>query len=117
MQLPILAMMARRLLCSPATSAPVERLFSAAGLVLTKKRARLDDEVASALIVLHGSWDSVEAICKRMEKEKHPGFIGQWDKIACPPNAAEIRTASAKRAKLSSPVAVALLPPPTIERV
>ena len=49
--------MARRYLCVPATSAPSERLFSAAGLTIAKDRASLNPETADALIFLHDAWD------------------------------------------------------------
>ena len=38
---PVLCRMARRLLAIPASSAEVERIFSQAGLIISKKRARL----------------------------------------------------------------------------
>ena len=50
---PNLAQLARRYLAMPATSAPVERLFSVAGLVATAKRNRLDPSTVSLLVFLH----------------------------------------------------------------
>jgi hypothetical protein len=44
-------------LCIPATSAPSERLFSTAGLTVSKKRARLNGGNAAALIFLHENLD------------------------------------------------------------
>ena len=43
----------RRYLAMPATSAPVERLFSVAGLVATAKRSRLAPSTVSLLVFLH----------------------------------------------------------------
>ena len=57
----------RAYLAIPATSAPVERLFSVAGNVISAKRARLTDGAASDLIVLHQSWATCAA--------KLPGFV------------------------------------------
>lgn len=49
---PIIAKIARRTLCIPATSAPSERAFSVAGLTISKMRSRLNPETASCLIFL-----------------------------------------------------------------
>ena len=49
---PIIAKVARRTLCIPATSAPSERAFSVAGLTISKLRSRLKPENASCLIFL-----------------------------------------------------------------
>ena len=54
--LPILAELARRVLCTPATSAPSERLFSHAGLTIANDRASLLPENAANLIYLHDAW-------------------------------------------------------------
>ena len=50
---PLLARVARRALCVPASSASSERLFSVASQVITTKRARLTCKNASLLISLH----------------------------------------------------------------
>ena len=52
----------RRVLCIPATSAPSERVFSAAGLTIANRRASLNAENAAALIFLHDSWGVVEKL-------------------------------------------------------
>ena len=53
--LPLLASLAKKYLCVPATSVPVERLFTKAGGVVTKQRSRLTPENSNALISL-ASW-------------------------------------------------------------
>ncbi|XP_061578913.1 E3 SUMO-protein ligase ZBED1-like [Cololabis saira] len=50
---PTLAELARSLLCIPATSTPSERLFSAAGNIVSKKRASLTPEHVDMLTFLH----------------------------------------------------------------
>jgi hypothetical protein len=54
---PTLLLLVKRLLCIPATSAPSERVFSAAGLTISKDRASLLPEHASDMIFLKKSWD------------------------------------------------------------
>jgi zinc finger BED domain-containing protein 1 (E3 SUMO-protein ligase ZBED1) len=49
---PKLACLARAILQIPATSAPVERLFSTAGVVVNKKRNRLSPQLAGDIIFL-----------------------------------------------------------------
>lgn len=50
---PKLAALVRRVLCSPATSVPSERVFSTAGGTVTKLRAALDSESIDKLIFLN----------------------------------------------------------------
>ena len=63
---PNIARLARRILCIPATSAPVERVFSTAGNTITKKRSRLACEKAGDIIFLHDSWKKVEEYSKEI---------------------------------------------------
>lgn len=52
LQFPLLSALARRVLCIPATSASSERIFSEAGLVVSKKRTNLRSDNVKELIFL-----------------------------------------------------------------
>ena len=49
--------LARFVLCTPATLTPAERMFSAAGNIVTKKRASLLPSNVDALIFLNKNWE------------------------------------------------------------
>ena len=51
----LFALLARRILCIPSTSALSERVFSTAGHTITKLRASLNSASAANQIFLHGS--------------------------------------------------------------
>jgi len=53
---PLISKVARKFLCSPATSASSERVFSVAGRVIEKRRNRLTGSNAENLIFLHENW-------------------------------------------------------------
>ena len=59
---PIISHLARKILFIPATSAPVERLFSNAGLTIANDRTSLLPENAANLIFLHDAWPVVDEI-------------------------------------------------------
>lgn len=50
---PRLSSLAKKYLCVPASSVPAERVFSLAGQIVSKKRARLDPENVDTLIFLN----------------------------------------------------------------
>ena len=52
-----IADLARIVLAAPASSAPVERVFSEASLIMSKRRKRTDPENLSLLLFLHNGWD------------------------------------------------------------
>jgi len=58
--------MARRFLAIPATSAPIERVFSIGGNIITKSRNRLSPETVKKLVLLK-SW----SIKEMMELEEN----------------------------------------------
>ena len=65
---PILSKVARRILCVPATSAPVERLFSYAGLTISNNRNRLLPENAEEIIFLRVAWKKVAELLSKKRK-------------------------------------------------
>jgi hAT family C-terminal dimerisation region len=68
---PLLAELARRLLCIPATSAPSERIVSYAGLTISKKRAALSGDNAAMLVFLRETWTVVEDYNERKRRRLH----------------------------------------------
>lgn len=57
-------------------SAPVERLFSIAGLVISEKRSRLKSSTAEDLISLRNSWTTIS----NLEKSDPASFVGKRKK-------------------------------------
>ena len=57
---PYLAKLSIRYLAIPATSAPSERVFSTAGLTISKDRASLESSRANELVFLHDSCPALE---------------------------------------------------------
>lgn len=66
---PYLSVLARRYLCIPATSAPSERVFSAAGLTIAKTRASIHPDNAADLIFLHNSWEYADKFNAKRKAE------------------------------------------------
>ena len=54
-----LSKMAKRILAIPATSAPVERIFSHMGNIITQKRANLNPNNARNVLLLKDTWPHV----------------------------------------------------------
>lgn len=52
-EMPLLAGVARQLLCIPATSVPSERVFSASGNIVTPLRKKLNPDKVNKLTFLH----------------------------------------------------------------
>jgi len=66
MDFPTLAILARRYLAIPASSAPSESIFSIAGDIITKKRNRLSDESFRLILVLK-NWGLPEEILGKLD--------------------------------------------------
>ena len=56
----LLSVLASRILCIPATSAPSGRIFSTEGFTISKDRARLASQTANELIFLHDVLPAIE---------------------------------------------------------
>lgn len=74
-QFPLLSILARRLLCIPATSAPTERVFSTAGLTISNSRASILPQNASNLIFLHDSWPVAREYDAKQQKSTAPSAL------------------------------------------
>lgn len=61
LQFPLIAQVAKQVLCIPATSAASERLFSIGGLTVTDNRNALTEENTGRLVFLRGSWETAVA--------------------------------------------------------
>lgn len=57
---PLFAQVARSVLAVLASSAPSERVFSQAGLVMSSKRSRLAPDHLETIIFLKGSWEAAD---------------------------------------------------------
>ena len=66
-QYKLLSILAARLLCIPATSAPSERVFSTACITIAKDHARLASQTANELIFLH---DALPALHKLHQSDR-----------------------------------------------
>ena len=69
-QFNLLALLARRILCIPSTSAPLESVFSTAGHTITKLRASLNSANAADLIFLHDSGPVAEVYEAEKDKKR-----------------------------------------------
>jgi hypothetical protein len=67
-EFPNIAKLALQVLPIPATSAPSERIFSTAGLTITKDRARLNSDRVNELVFLHDSLPSLEHYQKHVSE-------------------------------------------------
>ena len=57
-----LALLARRVLAAPASSAPVERIFSQASRIVSKRRHRLVHDNVSLILFLQSGWDTAREL-------------------------------------------------------
>ena len=67
---PILACLARKYLCIPATEAPSERIFSTASLLLSKFRNRIDPELAGRMIFIKKKFQRYEEFLQKQTSEE-----------------------------------------------
>ena len=86
---PKLAKLAREFLCIMGTSVPSERVFSVAGLTLTKSRNKLDSDVVDEIIflnkVLHQKYKMERKGITEMKIKTEPGVSTQASTAVCEP--------------------------------
>lgn len=64
---PLLANAAKQVLCIPASSAPSERIFSKAGLIVSDRMARLSASKVEILVFIAENLHHLEPITKEKE--------------------------------------------------
>jgi hypothetical protein len=69
---PYLASFARSILCIPASSASSERVFSAAGNIVTHKRTRISASKAEELVYIHDNYDRIQKKVKSWKLSDDP---------------------------------------------
>jgi len=71
---PYLASFARSILCIPASSASSERVFSAAGNIVTHKRSKISSSKTEQLVYIHDNYDRIQKKVKSWQiSEKTKG--------------------------------------------
>ena len=108
---PTLSILARRTLCILATSAPSERIFSVAGLAISKCHTSVQPQNASDLIFLHNSWPLAEECEKKINRNRK--FYRKLKKLSvCPAfkrNLSDFRPTSVRLLSDFCPTSVRLL--------
>jgi len=61
-QMPILSVLAKKILCIPMTSTPSERNFSIAGLIVNLRRSKLLPSNVDKILFIHNNYDFVKKI-------------------------------------------------------
>ncbi|KYN50374.1 hypothetical protein ALC57_00011, partial [Trachymyrmex cornetzi] len=55
--------LAKKVLCTPATSTPSERVFSIAGLLINNKRSSVCPSTVNKVIFIHDNYELCKQIC------------------------------------------------------
>jgi len=78
---PYLASFARSILCIPASSASSERVFSAAGNIVTHKRSKISSSKTEQLVYIHDNYDRIQKKVKswQISEKKKGGQEGQGE--------------------------------------
>jgi hypothetical protein len=79
-QLPILSGLAQKYLCIPVTVAPSEHIFSAASLLLSKFRNRMDPDLAGRMVFIKKNFEWYEEFLQKASGEDWSGMELRWYK-------------------------------------
>jgi hypothetical protein len=81
--LPVLSRIAAVYLAIPATSAPSERLFSEAGVLLDRRRARMLGSRARSILFLN---QNIHLMGSFLAAPKPPTTVSEWMRMGLPPS-------------------------------
>ena len=78
-QLKRLYKVSRQILCAPASQAPVERLFSISGHILSQRRLRTSDKNSENILFANVNFEVLDAeLCKQKQPDSDDDDVNEW---------------------------------------